>query len=123
MKLAKAGIINLDNQNIFVIGGRDENLEPVNYVFKCKFNSNNNKNIWSKAPDMIYPRTPGNACFFWKMKIFVFGGSSTNDFEKYDLNNNNWETIENFYSIIKSSNVEKILSNYSCVLNHYRLFP
>ena len=123
MKLAKVGIINIDNQNIFVIGGRDENLEPVNYVFKCKFNSNNDKNVWSKAPDMIYPRTTGNTCFLWKMKIFVFGGNSTNDFEKFDLNNNNWETIENFYSVIKSSNAEMILTNYSCVLNHYRVFP
>ena len=123
MKLAKAGIINMDNHNIFVIGGSDENLVPINNVFKCKFDSNNNKNIWCKEPDLICPRTTGNTCFLWKKNIFVFGGSSTNYFEKFDINNKTWETIENFNSIIKSSNTDIILSNYSCVLNHYPAFP
>lgn len=123
MKLAKAGIVNLDNQNIYVIGGIDENLVPVNYVFKCKLNSDYDKNVWNKEPDLICPRATGNNCFLWKMNIFVFGGSSTNYFEKFDLNNKNWETIENFFSIIKSSNTEMILTNYSCVLNKFLAFP
>jgi hypothetical protein len=123
MKLAKVGIVNIDNKNIFVIGGSDENLVPVNNVFWCKFDSDNDKNVWSIEPDLICPRTTGNTCFLWKKNIFVLGGSTTNFFEKYDMNNKKWETVENFFSVVKSSNVEKILTNYSCALNHYPAFP
>ena len=88
IKLAKPGIINIDNKNIFVIGGTDENLLPINNVFSCKFDSENDKNAWNKEPDLICPRATGNTCFLWKKNIFVLGGSSTNFFEKFDLNNN-----------------------------------
>ena len=123
MKLAKAGIINLDNKNIFVIGGSDENLVPINNVFSCKFDSDDDKNVWSREPDLICPRTTGNTCFLWKKCIFVLGGSSTNFLEKYDFNNKKWETIDNFFSAIKSSSIETVLTNYSCALNHYSAFP
>ena len=123
MKLAKLGIVNIDNKNIFVIGGSDENLVPVNNVFSCRFNSDTDKNVWSIEPEMICPRTTGNTCFLWKRNIFVLGGSSTNFFEKFDFNYKKWETIENFFSVIKSANVETNLVNYSCALNHYSAFP
>ena len=123
MKLSKIGIINLDNKNILVIGGNDENFVPINNVFKCKLDSDSDKNVWSNEQEMICPRATGNTCFLWNKNIFVFGGSSTNYFEKYDLNIKNWEAIENFYPIINSSNIENIITNYSCALNHYPAFP
>ena len=123
MKLSKIGIINLDNKNILVIGGSDENFVPINNVFKCKLDSDSDKNVWNSEQEMICPRTTGNTCFLWKNNIYVFGGSSTNYFEKYDLNTKNWEAIENFFPIINSSNIENIITNYSCVLNHYSAFP
>ena len=122
MKLAKAGIINIDNKNIFVIGGSDENLVPVNNVFSCKFDSDDDKDVWSRESELICPRTTGNTCFLWKKCIFVMGGSSTNFLEKYDFNNKKWETFDNFFSVIKSSSVETVLTNYSCALNHYSTY-
>ena len=122
MKLAKPGIVNIDNKKIYVIGGNDENYIPVNNVFICKLDSDNDKNAWSSEQDLICPRNTGNTCFLWKKNIFVFGGSSTNYFEKFDITENKWENIENFSSIINSSNVETILTNYCCVLNHYSAF-
>ena len=123
MKLAKPGIINIDNKNIFVIGGSDENLVPINNVFSCKFDSDDDKDVWSRESELICPRTTGNTCFLWKKCIFVMGGSSTNFLEKYDFNNKKWETIDNFFSVIKSSSVETVLTNYSCALNHYSTYP
>ena len=122
MKLAKPGIVNIDNKNIYVIGGNDENYIPVNNVYKCQLDSDKDKNVWSSQQDLICPRTTGNACFLWKNNIFVFGGSSTNYFERFIIDENRWENIENFSSIINSSNVETILTNYCCVLNHYSAF-
>ena len=123
MKLAKCGIINLDNKNILVLGGSDDNYVPINNVFKCKLDSDSDKNVWSSEPEMICPRTTGNTCFLWKKNIFVFGGSSTNFFEKFDLDNKNWESVQNYFSIIKSSNDDNILNNFICALNYYSVFP
>ena len=123
MKLAKCGIINLDSKNILILGGSDENFVPINNVFKCKLDSDNDKNVWSSEPEMICPRTTGNTCFLWKKNIYVFGGSSTNFFEKFDSETKNWETIENYLSVIKSSNIDNILTNFSCALNYYSVIP
>ena len=70
---------------------------------------------------MICPRTTGDSCFYWNKNIYVLGGSVKGICEKYDMINKKWEMIDSFYSLIQSSKIENVLTNFSCVLNFYVL--
>ena len=117
-KLAKMGIINYNKDIIIILGGVNEDYEIVSSVKQGRLDTKSSNN-WFKAPDMICPRGVSNSAFLFGDNIIVLGGSVEGVCERFDFATKKWEMIESYYKVIKEKKIEKIIKNFSCVLNYY----
>ena len=119
-KLSKMGIINYNNQVIFILGGVNEFYQNSSCVFQGKLSSKKDgRNIWYKGNDMICPRATYNSAFCWEKNIFVFGGSVEGVCEKFDFNIKKWSIFDSYFTAIKSYKVDNVIKNFCCTLNYY----
>ena len=119
-KLSKMGVINYNNQVIFILGGVNEFYQNSSCVFQGKLSSKKDgRNIWYKGNDMICPRATYNSAFCWEKNIFVFGGSVEGVCEKFDFNIKKWSIFDSYFTAIKSYKVDNVIKNFCCTLNYY----
>ena len=119
-KLSKMGIINYNNQVIFILGGVNEFYQNSSCVFQGKLSSKKDgRNIWYKGNDMICPRATYNSAFCWEKNIFVFGGSVEGVCEKFDFTIKKWSIFDSYFTAIKSYKVDNVIKNFCCTLNYY----
>ena len=119
-KLSKMGVINYNNQVIFILGGVNEFYQNSSCVFQGKLSSKKDgRNIWYKGNDMICPRATYNSAFCWEKNIFVFGGSVEGVCEKFDFNIKKWSIFDSYFTAIKTYKVDNVIKNFCCTLNYY----
>ena len=117
-KIAEMGVINIDNKFIFLLGGIDEDKNPISKMYIGRFDHNITKdNSWINGQDLICPRITGSSAFYWNKNIYVVGGSIEGICEKYSMNTKKWNMIESYNSIIDKN--DTMLKKYSCELNYY----
>lgn len=92
---AKMGVVNMNN-NIFILGGINEEYQITNKVVVLELS----KGQWKKIPEMQSKRTFNNSSFLYNNSIYVIGGDSNCSCERFDFLSQKWMYIESYSNVL-----------------------
>ena len=106
-KLAKLGVVTYKN-NVIILGGINQKYENEKSAWILDLKSSE----WGKLPNMLYSRSLNQSSFFYNNYIYVFGGNSECNCERFNFANGKWNLIESYTSVMKGKKINE-LYNFS----------
>jgi hypothetical protein len=107
-KLAKMGAANIEDNEIFIVGGiyEDKKSEtPLALTNQC-YKLNLNKMSWTSAAKMKNKRTLNSTLYSYDSQIYVVGSSNDGACEKYDIEVNRWINLPSYNNILTQNDLQ-----------------